>query len=493
LRQVGNLGKGAAVGGWGLARCGSNGDVDFDSAGAGLERRAALEEQQQIGAITLVAFIFVTGVFNFVLGYFLALVLADPPLAGLLSGAVWRNVWRGLLRRQQEQPAAEEEEFASGEDTAAAESGPTLPAVAPVTELPEHWQHALRDNGLLLDTLAMGVAHFLRLESAVYREHLLTAEARARQAIAVSEPPLLEQLSADLRFINVDWSRKLRQAADHLEDRAGRLGPAEEPALKLAALLRDQGAQIAEIDREVHGLNFRAEGSNAGRRMLGEMHQLIHLAHSLRDGVLRILAAICRSEEALEKVDRKLHYDAATGLLGRVGLEALFAGEFKTGSKPAVAMRISLDRFAKVNQRLGARAGDQAIKAMSRYLAELTAAKCEKSLLARQDGGDFLLLAQEATVEEVAAVGEHIRQSFEAASFSYQGTDFCLTLTISVVAVAADADLDSVLERLAAARGAALKAGQNRSSRWENGAAVLSLPPAIPVAAKLIAVETVAA
>lgn len=441
----------------------------------------------------MVAFIFVTGVFNFVLGYFLALVLADPPLAGLLTGQVWKNVWQGLVRRNREQPAGDADEIASSDETEATPSGPELPAIAPVTELPEHWQHALRDNGLQLETLGMGVAHFLRLESAVYREHLLTAEARARQAIAVSEPPLLEQLSADLRFINVDWSRKLRQAADHLEDRVGRLGPAEEPALSLAELLRDQGAQIAEIDREVHGLNFRAEGSNAGRRMLGEMQQLIHLAHSLRDGVVRILAAICRCEGALDKVDRKLHYDAATGLLGRLGLEALFAGEFKTGSKPAVAMRVSLDRFAKVNQRLGARAGDQAIKAVSHYLAELAAAKCEKSLLARQDGGDFLLLVHDATVEEVAAVGEYIRQSFEAASFSYQGTDFCLTLTISVTAVAADANLEAVLDRLAATQGVALKAGQNRSSRWENGAAVLSLPPAITVAAKLIAVETVAA
>ena len=57
---------------------------------------------------------------------------------------------------------------------------------------------------------------------------------------------------------------------------------AEEPALELARLLRDQGGQIAEIDKEIHSLNFRAEGTVACRRMLPEMQQFIHLFHRLR-------------------------------------------------------------------------------------------------------------------------------------------------------------------------------------------------------------------
>ena len=303
----------------------------------------------------------------------------------------------------------------------------------------------------------------------------------------------MEQLAADLRFINVDWSRKLQQAADLLEEHAGRLGPAEEPGQRLARMLRDQEGQIAEIDREVHSLNFRAEGTASCRRMLGEMQQLNHLAHLLRDQTQRSLAAIYRQEGLLNKLDAKLHHDSTTGLLGRLGLEALFASEFNAGPRPAAAMRISLDHFGKVNQRLGARGGDLAIKAIARYLAELTAAKCEKSVIARQAGGDFLVLANDLTVEELTSLGEHIRQSFEAAGFSYQGVDFHLTLTISVAAVAAEASLACVLDRLETVRAAAMKAGQNRSARWENGAAILTLPPAIPVAARILPVEATAA
>jgi diguanylate cyclase (GGDEF)-like protein len=359
--------------------------------------------------------------------------------------------------------------------------------------LPEQWQHALRDDGLQLATLVSGVAHYLRLEGAIHREHLLTAESRARQALAVQEPVIMEQLSADLRFINVDWSRKLRQGADLLEERAGRLGPAEEQGQRLARVLRDQEAQISDIDREVHTLNFRAEGTVSCRRMLGEMQQLNHLAHMLRDETARSLAAIYRQEGLLRQLDARLHHDAATGLLGRLVLEALFASEFNGGPRPSAAMRISLDHFGKVNQRLGARGGDLAIKAIAGYLAELTKAKCDKSVIARQAGEDFLVLANDLTVEELTSLGEHIRQSFEAAGFSYQGVDFHLTLTVSVAAVTAEANLASVLDRLEAVREAAFKAGQNRSARWENGAAILTLPPAIQVTARVVAVDATAA
>ncbi len=442
----------------------------------------------------MAVFTLVVGVFNFVLGYLLALALADPPFFGLVNREIWKNLWRGMptaFKRPKIAPVEEvleSDAIGSGQDTSIA-----LPVVATIGELPEQWQHVLHDDGLLLTSLVPGVVHFLRLEGAVYREHLLAAEGRARQALAVPEPPILEQLAADLRFINVDWSRKLQQAAELIEERAGRLGPAEEPAQRMARLLRDQGGQIAEIDREVHTLNFRGEGTTSGRRMLGEMQQLIHLANLLRDETQRSLAANYRQEGLLGQLDGKLRCDAATGLLGCLGLEGLFAEDFKDGSRPAAAMRISLDRFGKVNQRLGARAGDHVIKAVASYLAELTAAKCDKSVLARQAGSEFLVLANELTVEELTALGEHVRQSFEAAGFSYQGTDFHLTLTISVAAVAADASLADVLDRLETVREAAIKAGQNRSARWENGTAILTLPPAIPVAARIVMVEATAA
>lgn len=442
----------------------------------------------------LVAFILVIGVFNFVLGYALALALADPPFLGLARLDVWKELWRGLWAGPIRQTVAEVEEGLEMEATKNEQDvSIDLPGVATIGELPEHWQQVLHDDGLQFSTLVTGVAHYLRLEGVVHRELLLTAESRARQALAAQEPVIMEQVAADLRFINVDWSRKLQQGAVLLEECAGRLGPAEQPGQRFARVLRDQEGQISDIDREVHTLNFRTEGTTSCRRMLGELQQLNHLAFLLRDETERSLAAIYRQEGLLSQLDARLHHDAATGLLGRLGLETLFASEFNAGPRPSAAMRISLDHFGKVNQRLGIRGGDLAIKAIAGYLAELTKAKCNKSVIARQAGGDFLVLANDLTVEELTALGEHIRQSFEAAGFRYQGADFHLTLTISVAAVAADASLASVLGRLETVREAAFKAGRNRSARWENGAAILTLPPAIPVAARVVAVDATAA
>src|SRR6185436_8443976 len=202
------------------------------------------------GAITLALFIFVIGVFNFLLGYVLAMALADPPFWGLLSAEIWGTVWKGISSGGLIHKTTEPNEDPEPTE-AAVQKSPAPPTIATFAELPDLWQRALQDEGLKPGTLASGVAHFLRMEGAVYREHLLTAEGRARQAIANPEPAVLEQLAADLRFINIDWTRKLRQAAGLVEERMGRLGPGEGPALALGKFLRDQAGQIAEMDRDV--------------------------------------------------------------------------------------------------------------------------------------------------------------------------------------------------------------------------------------------------
>ena len=482
LWQLGNLDKTAAE----CVIAAEMFDVGFGTAGA--------YDRSALGAIALAAFIFVIGVFNFVLGYLLALALADPPFLGMLAGEFWRNAWRAMLAALKRQRVAEMEAGYEAETPPDMhEAAPALPAVATISDLPEQWQHVLGDDNLQLNTLVSGIAHFLRLEGAVYLEHLLAAEAQSRQAVGMQDPLTLERLSADLRFINLDWSRKLRQAAELMEERSERLGPAIVPAMRLAGLLRDQGGQIAEIGREAHALTVRADGTVGCRRVVGKLQQLIRLAHLLRDQMQIMLAAIYREEGTLHQLDGRFHLDAATGMRCRLGLENLFAAEFKEGTRPTVAMRISLDRFGKINQRLGTRAGDQALRAVAQLLVELTAGRCDENAIARLAGGDYLILAHDATMEELAAVGEHIRQSFEASNFSFQGTDFTLTLTMSVAAVAANASLTDILDRLETVRAAATRAGQNRSARWENGGAILTLPPAISVPARTITVEATAA
>jgi diguanylate cyclase (GGDEF)-like protein len=450
----------------------------------------------------LAAFIFVIGVFNLVLGCCLAFVLSDPSLRSLAGGGSWRDVcWRlliHLVRRQPLEVELEEEEDPAEELAEVPaeerhEEAPALPPIATIQELPEAWQQALREGGLQLHTFATGIPHYLLLEGALHLERLQRAEVRAREALAEKDSLVTEQIAADLRFINVDWSRKLRQMAELIEERADRLGTSAEPVLRLARVLRDQGAQVREFGLEVHATSAHDDGAASYRRVPEKLQQPIHLSHLLRDYTENSLAAIYLLEGTLGQLDPKLRQDAATGLLSRLGLEALFAEEFPTGTRPTAAMRISLNRFGKVNQRLGGRAGDQAMKTIAQLLAELLASKCDKCLIARQAGTDFLILAHESTVDDLAAVGEHIRQSFEATSFGCQGADFSLTLTISVAAVSANATLANLLDRLEVVKSVAIKAGPNRSARWENGTAVLTQPPTIPVVSRLITIEATAA
>lgn len=115
----------------------------------------------------MAAFIFVIGVFNFVLGYLLALALADPPFLGLLSSEMLRSFGQGLRGGLQRPKTVERTEDPATDLLAdLAETLPAAPTMATVSELPELWQHALKDDGLNLQTLAAGVAHILRLEGA---------------------------------------------------------------------------------------------------------------------------------------------------------------------------------------------------------------------------------------------------------------------------------------------------------------------------------------
>jgi len=226
----------------------------------------------------------VVGLLNIVLGYFLALALADPPLFGLLTHSFWLHALQRIASSLRRPPIAPVEVHEAAVPEASEEPGPPV-VVARAPELPEAWQQTLREEGIPAAFLAGGSAHVLRFEGAVYRDRLFTAESRARQFQSAQDSAAVEQLAADLRFVNVDWVRKLRQGADLIEDRTGRLGAAEAETLKLAAFLRDEAAQVSDIDREIHTLDFRAEGTLGSRRLLLELHRLLHLANRLQDEI----------------------------------------------------------------------------------------------------------------------------------------------------------------------------------------------------------------
>lgn len=434
------------------------------------------------------------GLLNFVLGYGLALALADPPFLGLHSGMDWRRAWQGARARV----AALRLRAAAASELEPASPSSIVEPARPVTvaldsALPDSWQQALRDQGLRLNSLAVGVAHFARWEGAVYREHLLATECRARQALKEQDVLAAEQLAADLKFINGDWASKQRQAAELVDDCAGRHGAVENVAARLGRFLRDQAGQVTEIDREIHALCFRTEGAAACRRLVSDLHQLLRLAHGQRDEALRLLAALLKGEGKLSQLDEKLHGDAGTGLLGKLGLEVLFSQEFVAGTRPTAAMLVSLDRLDKVNQKLGARGGDHVLKFTGELLSEITAPRFAASFITRRQGDQFLVWMQEPSLEELASAGENVRQSLEAANFHFQGTELSLTASISVAPIAAEHGLDEILNKLDAGLALARKGGQNRSACWENGAANLILPPAIPITAREIRMELTAA
>src|SRR6185436_10148094 len=123
---------------------------------------------------------------------------------------------------------------------------------------------------------------------------------------------------------------------------------------------------------------------------------------------------------------------------------------------------IDIDRFARLNQRLGTRTGDHAIAAIGRLCDEVIRKDggCERLALV---GGDSLLIVLGDTgPHQALTVAERLRQTVEAATFDNQGVEFELTLSGGVIEVGRAENVREMLARASAALKFAKRAGRNR-------------------------------
>lgn len=449
----------------------------------------------------MLEFILIIGVLNFALGYGLALSLAEPPFFGMFSREFWQSFIRRLrlpaLRFSAVPRPAPEPEHAEPESIPVAVPQPRNPTVATLEELPQPWQDQLATEGLQPELAIEGIIHVLWLDASLYREQLLTVESRARQSQAAENAPALERLCADLRFLNADLLRKQTIAVDFIHEHRERLGKAAKTALETQAQLADHAALLMAIDEEIHALDFRADAVLGSRRLMQELQSLLEITHCQKDWLAVALGDVLRENDHLETLPRAAQFDVATGLLNRLGVEALLdkgrTAENEHEARPTAGIIIALERLHRVNHRLGSRAGDLAIKAASRLIAQVAGESIPLATVARLAGLEFLVLAPAGSGAELAPLAETIRQSFEATCFSFQGTDFDQSITAGVCDIQPDEQFPEVLWRLRQALDAARDAGRNRTACIGSAGPVVISPSHLPIHARQMAIEEIVA
>ncbi|HEX5104789.1 MAG TPA: GGDEF domain-containing protein [Pirellulaceae bacterium] len=447
----------------------------------------------------MVAWVFLIGVFNIALGYLVAASLADPPF-----WAGWKRRWELLAARAAkagaqspveeaptEPPPPAEPETASDSEANTLDPEPEPEPVVPATiaELPSHWLQQLAESGIVPKSYVEASAHVIRLEVGRYREQLLTAENRARANLATSDAGALKLVADDLRFVNQDWLEKQTTAAGMLAQRSGRLGTHEQPAKAVEQSLLDQAAQIRLICTALEDLDFTEGAEASGRRLLGMIGSLISSAHLLRDRMLDLLADLLRTGEQLEGLSPSVQLDYLTGLPNRVGTELLFDAWWQENperSRPLSVALIDVDRFGRVNHRMGTRGGDRAISALGRLLSELIRKDRGYDRAGRVGGEKFLLLLGDTGPHNALAAAERIRQTVEATTFDDQGAEFEMTVSCGVVEMGSAESLPDVLHRVEQAVTFAKRSGRNRCAIDEGAGATALPPPQLAVVGRVV-------
>jgi diguanylate cyclase len=438
----------------------------------------------------MVGFVLLLAIANLGLGYLAAATLIEPPL------------WSGLkLRFRSHAPAAvnvhKDSAPSPNTTTKALAPLPSLaevgqggrPAIAGLDELPAGWLVQLSNQGIVAHTYVEATSHILRLDVNRYREQLVVAETRTRNTTGQQDAVALSKLADELRAVNQDWLDKQSSAADMLGQRSGCLGDHEQAATTLEQALLDQAAQISAACEQLSSLNAVPELENRRRQLLELIATLLLHAHALRDRITDLLATLMRAGTTMEILPSVVKNDATTELPNRIGLESILAGwwaEDTQRTRLLSAVLVDVDRFGRINQRLGTYAGDLALTAIGKLIDETVVKDQGFEKLTRVGGDKFLLLQGDVGPHQALTAAERLRQAIEATTFENQGVEFDLTISCGVIEVGhAESSLELVRRAFEAMR-FAKKAGRNRCALDKgNGPSMLD-PPQFPVKARLV-------
>jgi len=439
----------------------------------------------------VVTYVLTVALLNLAVGYFAAVCLAHPlPRVGW-----WRLRRRTFsLAAGHASPAAvpagtlEVRSDTGGEGNPATRLPPP-PVIAGIEELPREWLERLAADGIVPQSLVEGVAHIVRLDVNHYREQLLETEVSLR-AVGSSVTRLAAQGWIDrLRAVNQEWLDQQNAAANVLAQRSGRLGEHEQAAAALEQVLLDQAAQIRSVLNALSTWDALGSEHVASRPLIDQILSLLVQAHSVRDRILDLLATLLRPDSGQVHWPVTIENDPVTGLPNRLGLERLLDAWWQSDPQRTRLLSLlilDIDRFGRLNQRLGTVWADRAAAALARLIYEALPREGSFEHLTRLGGQAFVVILGDVGPHQALSLAERLRQTVEAATFEAEGTEFDLSVSGGVIEVRPGESSLAILERLVAALRHAKRAGRNRCALDEGNGPVMLDPPQFPVKGRVV-------
>ena len=159
--------------------------------------------------------------------------------------------------------------------------------------------------------------------------------------------------------------------------------------------------------------------------------------------------------------------DPLTGLLNRRGFDEEAERALKdprSCSPTDVAIMCDVDRFKSINDLYGHDFGDAALTRVAEIIKASLGGR--PALMGRRGGEEFAILITDCELLEGFRLAQAIRERCEAATFSWEGLEAHMTLSLGVAAAEPEAcDLRALMSRADAALYQAKRDGRNRVVR----------------------------
>lgn len=177
---------------------------------------------------------------------------------------------------------------------------------------------------------------------------------------------------------------------------------------------------------------------------------------SMAFGFVWLMTARLRNQ-----LEEQARTDALTGVLNRRALESSAQRELSgclRRQAPLAVLAVDLDHFKFLNDAYGHAAGDAALAAAAKLLAQ-----CLRSsdLLARFGGEEFIAVLPDRDGVRASLIAERLRSRLEELRVEYEGHSLALTASFGIAVAGSSDTWPGVLRRADRALYAAKRAGRN--------------------------------
>jgi len=196
--------------------------------------------------------------------------------------------------------------------------------------------------------------------------------------------------------------------------------------------------------------------------------------HHLEEELKRLNQRVREMEKEGENLRRRLRekheqavHDPLTGLYNRLAYDERIKQEFaraKRYGKPLSLAVLDIDRFKRINDSYGHKAGDKALKIIAERVRKNLR---ETDFLARYGGEEFVIVMPETALDDGLVAVEKLRKDVSQSHFHYQGTGVNITVSVGLAQMREDDGPETLFQRADHALYTAKESGRDRTCAEE--------------------------